>query len=876
MPQDIAQLTSFIAKWVGVRGGAERANYTIFINDLCDALELPKPGLGIGGQLGDYQFEAPVQGGSLGGGTGFIDVYLRNHFILEAKQSKLSPLDRAHPELFDAAESAPSAPSGAKYDQLMRDARRQAEQYAHNLPGSHTAVPFLIVCDVGRAFELYFDYSGNGRGYGFFPNKQQYRIALGDLASSVKIAGLDRTAAEVLQAIWRDPAGIDPRVRSADVTRDVARKLAQVSLHLEQEGRAELRRRGVADAAHEAELIESTALFLMRVLFCMFAEDVGLLPKERFTEFLESCVRPYDPTDPGDLIDDATLRNGLVSLWAAMDNPDPALRYAFALREQVRHFNGGLFGRRDYFRLARNDLDSLIDAAKHRWTNVEPAIFGTLLEQALSTADRAKLGAHYTPRPFVERLVQATITDVLGREWQEAQDEIRELREAGNGAAAITRAEAFLLYLQRQRVLDPACGTGNFLYVAMETLLRLESDVIETIAALGGAATPAIGPGSFLGLELNPRAAVIAELVLWIGWLRWRTANDPAGVQDPVLRRTAAINFGSTHGYDAVLARDEAGEVIQPPRQPEWPEAEFIIGNPPFIGKGAEMRRALGDGYVEALRRANPKVAGGADLVMQWWDRAATLITEPDTSVRRFGFVTTNSITQVFSRRVIERYLGHLETNDRKPMSLVFAIPDHPWTRASRDAAAVRIAMTVAEGTTVSGTVLKVTSETALDTDLPVICTEAATGEVHADLTIGARTLGVIDLRANAGLSCNGMMLAGQGFKINATERNVLIRADGEKANEVIRPHVGGSELLRRSLDEYVIDFFGLTEKEARQNYPATFSHVLATVKPERDLNRRPALKNRWWVFAEPRSTFRPALADLSRYIATTRTSRRR
>lgn len=214
--------------------------------------------------------------------------------------------------------------------------------------------------------------------------------------------------------------------------------------------------------------------------------------------------------------------------------------------------------------------------------------------------------------------MQATITDVLGREWQAAQDAIRDLREEGDGVGALNRAEAFLACLQRQRVLDPACGTGNFLYVAMETLLRLESDVIETIAALGGAATPVIGPASFLGLELDPRAAVIAELVLWIGWLRWRTANDPAGVADPVLQRTAAINFGSTHGYDAVLALDAAGEVMQPPRQPEWPEAEFIIGNPPFIGKGAEMRRALGHGYVEALRRANPKVAGGADLVMQW------------------------------------------------------------------------------------------------------------------------------------------------------------------------------------------------------------------------------------------------------------------
>jgi hypothetical protein len=225
----------------------------------------------------------------------------------------------------------------------MRDARRQAEVYAHSLPGSHAPVPFLIVCDVGRAFELYFDYAGNGRGYGFFPDKRHYRIALADLASEAPLPGLDKTPAEVLRAIWLEPATIDPRTRAANVTRDVARKLAQVSQHLEEEGRQDLKRRGEAGGPQEAALIEGTALFLMRILFCMFAEDVGLLPADRFTEFLKSCVRPYNPDDPGDLIDEQTLRNGLVSLWAAMDSPDPQARYAFALREQVRYFNGGLF-----------------------------------------------------------------------------------------------------------------------------------------------------------------------------------------------------------------------------------------------------------------------------------------------------------------------------------------------------------------------------------------------------------------------------------------------------------------------------------------------------------------------------------------------------
>lgn len=491
---DPAAIEALIDYWKDRQGGSERANYQLFLGQLARALNAPEPGAGSSGGLSDYQYEGPVPGGARGGGTGFIDLYKRNCFILEAKQSKLAPAQAAALDLYDPDAAAPAAPSGAKYDQLMRDARAQAEQYARSLPGSHDPVPFLIVCDVGRAFELYFDYAGNGRGYGFFPDKRHYRIALADLASDAPLPGIDRTPAETLRAIWLDPAGIDPRVRAADVTRDVARKLAQVSRHLEEEGGRELKRRGEAGTAQEAALIEGTALFLMRILFCMFAEDVGLLPPDRFTEFLKSCVRPHDPDNPADLLDEPTLRNGLVSLWTAMDTPDPNARYAFALREQVRYFNGGLFETRAFYRLARNDLDALIDAAKHRWTNVEPAIFGTLLEQALSTADRAKLGAHYTPRPYVERLVQATISDVLQPEWAAAQDAIRAAREAGDMTGALARATEFLGHLQRQRVLDPACGTGNFLYVAMETLLRLESDVIETIASLGGEAKPAIGP----------------------------------------------------------------------------------------------------------------------------------------------------------------------------------------------------------------------------------------------------------------------------------------------------------------------------------------------------------------------------------------------
>lgn len=833
----------FIAKWGGVTGGAERANLPQFINDMCQALGLPLPGVAEGGVLSDYQFEGPVQGGGAGGNTGAIDLYKRGCFVLEAKQSKLSEAQKAQAQLFDIAESAPAAPSGARYDKLMRDALAQAKRYAVNLPAEHPWPPFLIVCDVGRAFELYFDWSGNGRGYGYFPDQASYRLELHQLADPEKQA--------ILQAIWTNPASIDPRAKSAEVSRDIAVRLAAVSQWLE---RVQRQATSAASDSERSLAIEETALFLMRIVFCMFAEDVGLLPKESFSKFLERAVE-----------NEAAFEPELRALWTVMGRPDGE-RYASAIGGEVRYFNGGLFASARTYSLSNADRGELLEAAKKDWRKVEPAIFGTLLEQALTPSERAKLGAHYTPRPYVERLVQATIMDVLEAEWEAV------LNPAGEGAAmTLAAAQAFHDRLCALRILDPACGTGNFLYVAMENLMRLESDVLETISQLGGSAEPRVGPQQFLGLELNPRAAVIAELVLWIGWLRWRMNNNPDAAPTPVLKQFGNINFGGHAGYDAVVRRTPKGEPdTENPMIPDWPEADFIIGNPPFIGKGAQMRSALGDEYLNALWKANPRVPKSADFVMQWWDRAAHILATKDSPLIRFGYVTTNSITQTFSRRVIE---GYLEGGD---ISLLLAIPDHPWTKASRDAAAVRIAMTVAARGKASGRLVEIVREAALDTDRPILDEMECKGLINSDLSVGADLSALVALKSNSGISCNGMMLAGQGFKVAKREAEKLICDDGEKAQAVVVPHIGGSELLRKPLSEYVIDFFGLTEAEARRRFPACYQHLLRTVKPERDEKGDKAFRERWWLFGRTRPEIREANKGLGRYIVTTRTSKHR
>lgn len=847
-------VSEFIAKWGGVTGGAERANLPQFINDMCLALGLPVPGVAVGGVLSDYQFEGPVQGGGAGGNTGAIDLYKKGCFVLEGKQSRLSEADKAQAQLFDTPDSAPAAPSGARYDKLMRDALAQAKRYAVNLPADHPWPPFLIVCDVGRAFELYFDWSGNGRGYGYFPDQTSYRLELHRFAEPEVQA--------TIRAIWTNPASIDPRAKSAEVSRDIARRLAAVSQWLEKVQR--IKTDGATDSARSLA-IEETALFLMRIIFCMFAEDVGLLPQDSFTEFLEKAVE-----------NEAAFEPELRQLWTVMGRPDGE-RYASAIGGEVRYFNGGLFASAQTYGLSNSDRGELLEAARKDWRKVEPAIFGALLEQALTPSERAKLGAHYTPRPYVERLVQATIMDILEAEWDAVQ-------HPAEGAPDLAAVRAFHDRLCALRILDPACGTGNFLYVAMENLMRLESDVLETISQLGGNAEPCVGPQQFLGLELNPRAAVIAELVLWIGWLRWRMNNNPEAAPDPVLKQFGNINFGGHAGYDAVLRRKPTGEPdTENPMIPDWPEADFIIGNPPFIG-GKDIRSSLGGDYAEALWKANPRVPKSADFVMQWWDRAAHILAAKNSPLIRFGFVTTNSITQTFSRRVIENYL---EGGD---VSLLLAIPDHPWTKASRDAAAVRIAMTVAARGQAEGRLVEIVREAALDTDKPLLVEAKASGQINPTLSLGADASSAKPLRANDGLASPGVKLHGSGFIVTPSEAEHLGLGKREGLEAHIRPYRHGRDLLQHSRGVMVIDLFGLSEKEVRSRFPEVYQHLLDTVwdyevkdpktgkitREGRKHNRRETYKKYWWIHGEPRKDLRPALDGLLRYIVTVETAKHR
>ncbi|MCA3695206.1 class I SAM-dependent DNA methyltransferase, partial [Aquidulcibacter sp.] len=380
-------------------------------------------------------------------------------------------------------------------------------------------------------------------------------------------------------------------------------------------------------------------------------------------------------------------------------------------------------------------------------------------------------------------------------------------------------------------------------------------------------------PDQFLGLEVNPRAASIAELVLWLGHLQQHYRNREGHPAEPILQA-----FGNITKMDAVLTWDgfpipqvKDGQEFYPnPRQPAWPEADFIVGNPPFIG-GKDIRAQLGGTYCEALWRAHPAMNDSADLVMYWWDRAAQLLTAPKTRLRRFGFVTTNSITQVFQRRVVERHLSA-----KSPLSIVFAIGDHPWTKATKDAASVRIAMTVAEAGHHDGKVLTVTQELGLDSDTPQIQFHTQLGRVNPDLTIGVDLSKALALRANEGLASRGVALHGSGFIVKPKEAQLLGLGTRPGLEKHIRPYRNGKDIMGRSRDVMVIDCEGLSEEEVRQTYPEVFQHLLVKVKPERDLNNEEYRRKHWWLFGRKHTDLRAFLHGLPRYIVTVETSKHR
>ncbi len=833
----------------------------------------------------DYVFERRVFQDN-GDGTqsfGRVDCYKRNAFILEAKQGSEADRTAANKgeddlDIFGQTASARVKRGTARrgtpgWAKAMVQAKGQAERYAKALPVAHGWPPFLLVADIGYCIEVYADFTGTGKAYAQFPDRSRYRIMLEDLR--------DEDVRARLRSIWTEPKTLDPAIQSAKVTREIADLLATVSRRLEARG-------------YNAEAVSG---FLMRVLFTMFAEDTKvLLPQDSFKTLLREHIGSPQ-----------MLHHSLSALWKAMDKGD----YAPALRTHVKRFNGYLFKNTDAPELDADELQVLIQAAEKDWTEVEPAIFGTLLERALNPKERAKLGAHYTPRAYVERLIGPTIMEPLRADWDGVRGAAATLIEDGKADEAKVFVQAFHAKLAQTKVLDPACGTGNFLYVAMARMKELEGEVLDLLVELGDDQYVAeltghtITPENFLGIEINPRAAAIAQLVLWIGYLQWhfRVNGSDRAPPEPILKDIRTIeNRDALIDYDdKVLELDEHGKPLSrwdgetmkvhpvtgrnvpdedaraevyryvKPRAAKWPKADFIVGNPPFIGN-KRMRIRLGENYAKALRAAWPKVPKSVDLVMYWWDRCAELTQSG--RLNAFGLVSTNSIKQVTNRAVIERWL-----KVRPALNLSFAIPDHPWMD-DETTAQVRISMTVASKGRRLGILETIQSERKVKGQPNVVDLIPRFGQIHSNLTIGANITDCGPLKSNDTLSFMGVIPSGTGFRISAYEL-VECGCDLSHLPSVVRTYLVGNELTDNKPPGFIIDYFGLNEARAREASPALFQFVLNRVKAGRvarsgDTSDSQQYAAEWWLFAKPRPGMRAAIQGQSRYLATTETSKHR
>jgi hypothetical protein len=851
------KIETFVSKWAA-SSAAERANKDHFLLDLCDVLGVERPRPTTGNTEQDvYTFERDAVLVHEGQKTtaGKMDLYKQDYFILEAKQGS----EQGSKKLGTAKRGT------AAWNLAMHDAFGQAVGYARTLA---KPPPFIITTDIGHCFELFAAFDGTGR-YGPFPDVKRHRIYLNDLRQNENL--------DLLRAVFTDPAALDPSKKATRVTREVASHLAGLAKDLDATGQPP----------------ERVARFLMRAIFTMFAEDVGLLTENLFTDALDKYWVPHPETFP----------SGIEGLWQAMNEGK-----AFGFFPKLLRFNGGLFKDAESLPLTKEQLKLLREAAGCDWSEVEPSIFGTLLERALDPVERHRLGAHYTPRAYVERLVRPTVEEPLREEWDLVRAHVRSLVEKDEIKSARKALLTFQAQLAGIRVLDPACGTGNFLYVTLDLMKRLEAEVLSMLSDVEGGERDrtaglsgeregwaAVTPRQFLGIEVKPWAKEIAELVLWIGYLQWhfRTHGRDEKPAEPVLH-----DFGNIECRDAVLAWDSVepqvdakgkvlthwdgrtmkvspvtGKVIPDdtaqvplyryvnPRRADWPKADFIVGNPPFIGN-KRMRDALGDGYVEALRAAHVDVPDNADFVMFWWNHAATLVCTGE--ARRFGLITTNSISQTLNRGLVARHLA-------SGLKLTFAIPDHPWVD-SADGAAVRIAMTVGAGGAGEGIVAQVVAEDPGTDGSALVKFAHRNGVVHADLSIGPNVLGVSPLLANKNLCFQGVILVGDGFRITPEEVKQL----GFKLTSlppVIKPYMNAKDLVQVRQDRFAIDLAGLTEHQVRDRYPALYQHVHDTVRPHRVLNRDAQRKRNWWLFGRSNEAMRTALLGLDRYVVVPETS---
>jgi hypothetical protein len=679
----------------------------------------------------------------------------------------------------------------------LENAHRQLLLYA----GALGNPPLLVTCDIER-FVIRTNWNNT--------ISARTDILLPELADPAK--------RQILKSTFSNPEALKPGKTRAILTSEAAAEFAELATRLRARGNDP----------------QAVAHFVNRLVFCLFADDVGLLPSGLFERLLGAARKA-----PGRFAEYAGR------LFRAMANRGGEVDFT-----PVAWFNGGLFDDDTALPLESDDIASLERTAALDWADIDPSIMGTLFERGLDPDKRSQLGAHYTDREKIERLIDPVIRRPLLAEWAEVKAGIEAAlqREAAAKPASPTRRRAraeadgayrrFLDRVRAFRVLDPACGSGNFLYLSLLALKDIELQASVEAEALGlPREFPQVGPEAVLGIEINPYAAELARVSVWIGHIQWARKHGLPAPSDPVLRSLDTIEC-----RDAVLAPDGTPAI--------WPKADSIVGNPPFLGDKA-MLGSLGEDYTTRLRNAYAgRVPGAADLVCFWFENAREAISNRQTS--RAGLVATQSIRKGASRSILDRI--------QRDATIFEAYSDEPWTV---DGADVRVSL-VAFAHSYRGSL-------RLDGSL--------VPAIHADLSANAADLTMARrMKPNAGLCFQGPVKVGPfdiAGEIARTWLTAPLNPNGEPNSAVLRPLANAMDIVRRMSDTWIIDFSDRPESDA-SFFAAPFAHVVRDVKPMREKNRRGRRAEKWWQHGETVPGLRAALHPLSRYIATPRVAKHR
>ena len=684
----------------------------------------------------------------------------------------------------------------------LKKALAQLREYSGNLGNP----PLLIVCDRER-IEIHTAFRG-------FPDEPK-TIRLQEIG--------DLQNLQILRYVFTEPDKLKPSKSNAAITAEAAEKFAALA--------SIMRNRGLNP--------QRVAHFLTQCIFCMFAEDEGLLHNSS-------------------LIDESRIFANLLKI--SRTNPAKAVRCMknlfIAMRDKnglygsddIAWFNGGLFKTIEIPELTLDEVGRLFRAADDLdWRAIDPTIFGTLFERGLDPSNRAQLGAHYTDVATINKLIEPLIIRPLAAKWQAVKTVLEKAQNDDKAAESYQNAladfQTYLHELHDFRVLDAACGSGNFLYLSLHALKDLEHRARLDAEILGFSEKSLIGTGTqnVLGLEINEYAAELARVTVWIGDIQWCHRNGRPINKNPILSSLDGIE------HRDALVNEEGTEA-------QWAKADVIVGNPPFLGD-KKMLKELGDDYVATLRNCyKGRVPGGADLVCYWFNKARKQIEAGE--AKAAGLVSTNSIRGGANRAVLDAICENLPIFE--------ACSDEDWFD--------------------NGTAVRVSLVCFGSSDLQTIrLDDKLVSLIHADLTAGSGEEGSDITQAkvlpeNAGTAFIGTQKNG-AFDVEGDVAREWLKqpnTHGKSNCEVVRPWANGMAITRRPSDTWIIDFGVSMSEDEASLFELPFAYAEKNIKPLRVKKREERANENWWLHQRSRPELRKTIAPLNRFIATSMVSKHR